>query len=86
MLSLPRQFCIYLWNVAGALHSQNGMHSHSKNPKFPTVKAVYCLEAMSIAICQNPAFKSKQEKYPALILDGFLYLGEWIGVFLGSHI
>ena len=32
---------------------------------FPTVKVVYCSEASSIVICQNPAFKSKQEKYPA---------------------
>ena len=29
------------------------------------VKAVYCFEASSMAICQKPAFRSKQEKYPA---------------------
>ena len=62
MFTLPRQFCINLWNVAGALHSPNGMCSHSKNPKFPTVKAVYCYKASSIAICQkwpsNPGRRS----------------------------
>ena len=38
--------------------------SHSKNPRFPTVKAVYCFDALSIAICQKPTFRSKQENYP----------------------
>ena len=42
----------------------NGMYAYSKNPMFPMVKAVHCFEASSMAICQNPAFKSKQEKYP----------------------
>ena len=57
-------FFINLWNVAGALHSPNSMWLHLKNPKFPMVKAVYCFKASSIAICQNLAFKSRQEKYP----------------------
>ena len=51
--------------MAGTLHSPNGICSHSKNPMFPTVKAVYCFEASSIVIYKNPDFKSKQEKYPA---------------------
>ena len=52
------------------------------------VKAVYCFDASSIAIHQEPAFKSKQEKYPCtnLALNGFLYPWEQIGVFLGSGI
>ena len=29
------------------------------------VKAMYCFDASSIAICQKPVFRSKQEKYPA---------------------
>ena len=33
------------------------------NPRFLTVKAVYCFDASSIAICQKPTFRSKQEKY-----------------------
>ena len=48
-----------------ALHNPNCMCSHSKNPMLPTVKGVYCFEASSITVCQNPAFKSKQEKYTA---------------------
>ena len=49
-----RQFCISFWNVAGTSHSPKGMSSHSKNCKLPMVKAVYCLHASSILICQNP--------------------------------
>ena len=60
----PRQFCINLWNLAGALHSPNSIHSHSKNPRFPTVKAVYCFDVLPVAIYQKPTFTSKQEKYP----------------------
>ena len=63
--SSPRQFCISLWNMASALQSPKGMQSHSKNPKLPTVKAVYCFDAASIFICQNPDLRSKQEKCPA---------------------
>ena len=32
-----------------------------KNPKLPTVKAVYCFNASSIFIFQNPDLRSKQE-------------------------
>ena len=41
------------------------MQLHSKNPKLPTVKGVYCFNASSIFICQNPDFRSKQAKYPS---------------------
>ena len=63
--NLPRQFCISLWNITSTLQSPKGMQSHSKNPKLPTVKAVYCFNASSIYICQNPNLRSKQEKCPA---------------------
>ena len=52
--NLPRQFCISHWNMAGALHSPKGMWLHLKNPKLPTVKAIYCFDASFIFICQNP--------------------------------
>ena len=58
----PRQFCISLWKVAGALQSLKAMRSHSKNPKLPTVKVVYCFDAFSIFICQNPNLRSRLEK------------------------
>ena len=29
------------------------------------VKVVYCLATSSILICQNPDFRSRQEKWPA---------------------
>ena len=41
------------------------MHSHSKNYRFPTMKAVYCFDVSSMVICQKPTFRSRQEKYPA---------------------
>ena len=47
------------------LQSPKGMQSHLKNPKLPTVKVVYCFDASSIFICQNPDLRSKQEKCPA---------------------
>ena len=80
--SLLRQFCISLWNVAGALHSPMGMQSHSKNPKLLMVKAVYCLDASSILICQNPDFRSRQEKWPAptRLLDS------WQGIRVLPHV
>ena len=40
------------------------MWSHLKKPKLPTVKVVYCFNASSIFICQNPDLRSKQEKCP----------------------
>ena len=61
----PIQFCISHWKVAGALQSLKGIWSHSKNPKSPTVKAVYCLDVSSIFICQNLDLRSRQEKWPA---------------------
>ena len=61
----PIQFCISHWKVAGTLQSLKGILSHSKNPRLPTVKAVYCFDTSSILICQNPDFRSRQEKWPA---------------------
>ena len=61
----PRQFCISLWNVASALQSPKGMQSHLENPKLPTLKVVYCFDASSIFICQNPNLRSMQEKFQA---------------------
>ena len=78
--SLPMQFCINL-NVARALHSPNSMCMHSKRPKFSTVKALYCFEASSIAICQTPAFKSSRRNIlHQPTLNGFLYSWKQIGV------
>ena len=39
--------------MAGTLYSPKGRQSHSKNPKLPTVKAVYCFDASFILICQT---------------------------------
>ena len=33
-----------------------------KKPRLPTVNTVYCLEDLSILICQNPDLKTRQEK------------------------
>ena len=44
-----------------ALHSPKGIHSHSKNPNDPIVKAVHCLDVSSISTCQKPKLKSKLE-------------------------
>ena len=33
-----------------------------RNPRLPKVKAVYCFDSSSILICQNPDFRSRQEK------------------------
>ena len=71
---MSRQSCINLWNVGWALHSQNSIHLHSKNPKFPMVKAVHYFQAWSNGICQKWAFKSKQ-KYPVptkLLMASFI--------------
>ena len=59
----PIQFCISHWNMASALQSPKGILSHLKNPKLPTVKAVYCFNTSFIFICQNPDFRSRQEKW-----------------------
>ena len=48
----------------GPLHSPNGICSHSKIPRFPTVKAVYYFNALSIVICQKPTFRSKKYATP----------------------
>ena len=65
----PIQFCISCWKVAGALQSPNGILSHSKNPRLPTVKAVYCFDASSILICQNLDFRSRQGKVAGCLLS-----------------
>ena len=61
-LRSPRQLYINLWKVAGALVAPKGILLHSKNPKGPKVKAVYCLLSSSISPCQYPDFESKDEK------------------------
>ena len=48
--------------VASALQSAKGILSHLKNLGLPMVKAVYCFDTSSILICQNPDFRSRQEK------------------------
>ena len=54
-------------SVFGMWLGHNTAQCHAlafKESYIPTVKAVNCFEASPIASCQNPAFKSKQEKYP----------------------
>ena len=45
-----------LLESSGALQSPKGILSHSRNPRLPTVKAVYCFDTSSILICQNLDF------------------------------
>ena len=61
-LRSPKQLSINLWKVARALVAPKGILLHSKNPKGPRVKAVYCLLSSSISTFQYPDFKSKDEK------------------------
>ena len=82
-----RQFCIYLWNVAGALHSPKDMQSHSKKPRLPTVNAVYCFDSSLILICQNSDFRSRHEN--AQHRPGFECLldsWQWVEIFLHAGI
>ena len=53
------------WQGHCTAHIPNGIHLHSKIPKFPLVKVVYCFDASSMVICQKPAFRSRQEKHPS---------------------
>ena len=49
---------------------------------------MYCFDASSIVICQNPNFRSKQEKYPAptrLLMASCIQGSRW-GVFSGLGI
>ena len=64
------------------------MQSHLKNPKLPTVKAVYCVNASSIFICQNPNLRSKQEKMSSTYqtLQTLLYSRKGVGVFFCAGI
>ena len=63
------------------------MHSHSKKPNDPTVKAVYCLDASSISTCQKPNLKLKLENiWDPSKLSNISWMWGGITVFLGSHI
>ena len=89
MFSSHMKFCINLWNVAGALHSSNDMCSHSKNPMFPRKKQCTALKPHPLLSAKNQPslhIQAGEVSCTNLILNGFLYLGEWMGVFLGSHI
>ena len=57
--SSPRQLSISLRKVAGALVRSNGILSHSQNPKGPTVKAVSCLDILSISTCRYLLLRSR---------------------------
>ena len=76
-LNLPRQFCINLWKVVGALCNPKGICSCLKNPRFLTMKAVYCFDVSSMVIWQKPTFRSRQEKISNTnkTLNGLLYVG-----------
>ena len=58
------------------------MQLHLKNPKLPTMKAVYCFDASSNFICQNPNLRSRQEKMSSTyqILQSLLFSGQGVGV------
>ena len=68
----PRQFCMSLWNVAGALHNLYGIRRNSYMPKLPMVKAVYCRDFSDISTCQNPDFRSILEKNQAPTMDSMV--------------
>ena len=68
----PRQFCMSLWNIAGALHNPYGIRRNSYMPKLPTVKAVYCWDFPDICTCQNPDFRSMLEKNRAPTMDSMV--------------
>ena len=68
----PRQFCMSLWNVAGALHNQYSIQRNSYTPKLPTVKAVYCRDFSDIRTCQNPDLRSILEKNQAPTMDSMV--------------
>ena len=59
------QFYMSHWKVGGALHSPNGILSHSYKPILPKVKAVYCLDSSAIGTCQNQEFMLNVEKWAA---------------------
>ena len=60
----PDSFASVFWNVAGTL-PQPERHAFTFKECSPQQKQYIAFEASSIAISQNPAFRSKQEKYPA---------------------
>ena len=64
----PKQLCMSLWKVGGALHSPKGILSHSYKPMLPKVKVAYCLDSSSIGTCQNLELRSKVDNGP-LTLD-----------------
>ena len=68
----PRQFCISLWNVAGALHNPYTIQRNSYTPRLPTVKAVYCRDFSNIRTCQIPDFTSILEKNQAPTMDSMV--------------
>ena len=68
----PRQFCMSLWNVAGALHNPYGIRRNSYMPRLATVKAVYCQDFSDICTCQNPDFRSILEKNRAPTMDSMV--------------
>ena len=55
-----------------------------KNPTMPTLKAVYCFDASSIFICQNPNLSSRHKKMSSSYqtLQPLLNSCEGVGVLL----
>jgi hypothetical protein len=54
-----------LSNVAGALHSPNGMVVNCHKP-CPVVKAVSALSSGAMATCQYPLWRSNEENHAVL--------------------
>ena len=65
----PRQFCMSLWNVAGALHNPHSIRRNSHMPKLPTVKAAHYQDFSDIRTCQNQDCRPILEKNWAPTMD-----------------
>ena len=85
----PRQLCNNLCKSSRCIvQPEQHTFAPSKNPRFPTVKVVYCFDSSSMEIFQKPTFRSWQKKHPAptrLSMASCIW-GSEIGVFLDSLI
>ena len=70
------------------MQNPKGMHSHSKNHRFPTVKAVYCFNTLSMVNLPKPHFQvqAREISGPYKTFNSFLFMGQWIRVFFGPNI
>ena len=73
--SSPKAFCIRYWKVTGVLQSPKSIRVNLQNPRFPTVKVVYCWDLGAILTCQNLLLKSILEK---CVAPAILSNASWI--------